>query len=152
MQGYLRKVRDEHVFACDWKDKMEVLAMTDILKLNEYEMEVITGEKDPRRVAKMIAGWGVKEVVLTFGSYGSQIYCDGKFYDIPAYEPQHCIDVTGCGDTFSTGYLYCRAKGMDCGEAGKFAAAMCTLKIEKPGPFCEDISRIERIIRLGANI
>ena len=126
--------------------------MTDILKLNEYEMEVITGEKDPRRVAKMIAGWGVKEVVLTFGSYGSQIYCDGKFYDIPAYEPQHCIDVTGCGDTFSTGYLYCRAKGMDCGEAGKFAAAMCTLKIEKPGPFCEDISRIERIIRLGANI
>jgi hypothetical protein len=29
---------------------------------------------------------------------------------------------------------------------------MCTLKIEKPGPFSEDISRIERIIRLGANI
>ena len=127
VQGYLREVRDEHVYACDWKDKMEVLAMTDILKLNEYEMEVITGEKDPRR-------------------YG------GKFYDIPAYEPQHCIDVTGCGDTFSTGYLYCRAKGLDCEEAGKFAAAMCTLKIEKPGPFSEDISRIERIIRLGANI
>ena len=114
--------------------------------------EVITGEKDPRRVAKIIASWGVKEVVLTFGSYGSQIYYGGKFYDIPAYEPQHCIDVTGCGDTFSTGYLYCRAKGLDCEEAGKFAAAMCTLKIEKPGPFSEDISRIERIIRLGANI
>jgi sugar/nucleoside kinase (ribokinase family) len=152
VQGYLREVRDEHVYACDWKDKMEVLAMTDILKLNEYEMEVITGEKDPRRVARIIASWGVKEVVLTFGSYGSQIYYGGKFYDIPAYEPQHCIDVTGCGDTFSTGYLYCRAKGLDCEEAGKFAAAMCTLKIEKPGPFSEDISRIERIIRLGANI
>ena len=129
-----------------------MLAMTDILKLNEYEMEVITGEKDPRRVARIIASWGVKEVVLTFGSYGSQIYYGGKYYDIPAYEPQHCIDVTGCGDTFSTGYLYCRAKGLDCEEAGKFAAAMCTLKIEKPGPFSEDISRIERIIRLGANI
>jgi sugar/nucleoside kinase (ribokinase family) len=152
VQGYLREVRDEHVYACDWKDKMEVLAMTDILKLNEYEMEVITGEKDPRHVARIIASWGVKEVVLTFGSYGSQIYYGGKFYDIPAYEPQHCIDVTGCGDTFSTGYLYCRAKGLDCEEAGKFAAAMCTLKIEKPGPFSEDISRIERIIRLGANI
>ena len=147
VQGYLRKVRDEHVFACDWKDKMEVLAMTDILKLNEYEMEVITGEKEPRRVAKIIASWGVKEVVLTFGSYGSQIYYDGKYYDIPAYEPQHCIDVTGCGDTFSTGYLYCRAKGMDCEEAGKFAAAMCSLKIEHNGPFDGSLEDILDIIK-----
>ena len=147
VQGYLRKVRDEHVFACDWKDKMEVLAMTDILKLNEYEMEVITGEKEPRRVAKIIASWGVKEVVLTFGSYGSQIYYDGKYYDIPAYEPQHCIDVTGCGDTFSTGYLYCRAKGMDCEEAGKFAAAMCTLKLEHTGPLDHTIEDVYSIIR-----
>lgn len=151
VQGYLREVRDGQVHHVDWKDKREVLAMTDILKLNEYEMEVITGVTNPREVARTIASWGVKEVVLTFGSYGSQIYHDNKFYDIQAYEPQHCIDVTGCGDTFSTGYLYCRAQGMGCEEAGKFAAAMCTLKIEKPGPFSEDIERIRRIVRLGGN-
>lgn len=146
VQGYLREVIDQKVFACDWKEKREVLAMTDMLKLNEYEMEVMTGRKDPREVARIIASWGVREVVLTFGSYGSQIYADGRFYDIPAYKPQHYSDVTGCGDTFSTGYLYCRAQGMGCEEAGKFAAAMCTLKIEHPGPFSQSIERIEELL------
>jgi sugar/nucleoside kinase (ribokinase family) len=121
--------------------------MTDMLKLNEYEMEVVTGEKDPRRVARVVNGWGVREVVVTFGSYGSLIYADGKFYDIPAYEPKKNVDVTGCGDTFSTGYLYCRAKGMDCDEAGRFAAAMCTLKIEHPGPFSGTIDDVWRLVR-----
>ena len=135
VQGYLREVRGEQVFPIDWADKQRVLEMTDTLKLNEYEMEVVTGEKDPRRVARVIAGWGVREVVVTFGSYGSLIFADGKYFDIPAFTPKKNVDVTGCGDTFSTGYLYCRAKDIPCDEAGRFAAAMCTLKIEHPGPF-----------------
>ena len=147
VQGYLREVRGEQVVAVDWPEKRRVLEMTDMLKLNEYEMEVVTGEKDPRRVARVVNGWGVREVVVTFGSYGSLIYADGKFYDIPAYEPKKNVDVTGCGDTFSTGYLYCRAKGMDCDEAGRFAAAMCTLKIEHPGPFRGTIDDVWRLVR-----
>lgn len=147
VQGYLREVRGEQVVAVDWPEKRRVLEMTDMLKLNEYEMEVVTGEKDPRRVARVVNGWGVREVVVTFGSYGSLIYADGKYYDIPAYEPKKNVDVTGCGDTFSTGYLYCRAKGMDCDEAGRFAAAMCTLKIEHPGPFSGTIDDVWRLVR-----
>lgn len=34
-----------------------------------------------------------------------------------------------------TGYLYQRAKGASIEEAGRFAAAMSTLKIEASGPF-----------------
>ena len=34
-----------------------------------------------------------------------------------------------------TGYLYKRAKGAGIEEAGRFAAAMSTLKIEGLGPF-----------------
>ena len=34
-----------------------------------------------------------------------------------------------------TGYLYKRAKGASIEEAGRFAAAMTTLKIEGIGPF-----------------
>jgi sugar/nucleoside kinase (ribokinase family) len=145
VQGYLREVRGEDVFAIDWRDKLAVLKHTDILKLNEHEMEVVTGLTNPREVSRRIADWGVREVVITLGSYGSLIYADGKFYDIPAYEPKKNVDVTGCGDTFSTGYLYCRAKGVPCDEAGRFAAAMCTLKIEHPGPFngtIEDICHL----------
>uniref|UniRef100_A0AB33IXJ0 PfkB family carbohydrate kinase n=1 Tax=Prevotella sp. GTC17253 TaxID=3236793 RepID=A0AB33IXJ0_9BACT len=147
VQGYLREVRGEHVYAVDWKNKEEILACTDILKLNEHEMEVISGSKNPRTVAMQLHEMGVNEVVITLGSYGSLIYADGKFYEIPAYEPHEVVDATGCGDTYSTGYLYCRSQGMDYMESGKFAAAMCTLKLEHSGPFDRTIEEVEDIIR-----
>ena len=145
-QGYLREVVGEQVHAIDWKDKEAVLAYTDILKLNEHEMRVIANSDDPRTVARQLADLGVREVVITFGDYGSLIYADNKFFEIPAYTPKKVVDATGCGDTYSTGYLYCRLQGMGYEESGKFAAAMCTLKLEHSGPFDNNISDIERII------
>lgn len=145
-QGYLRQVEKEEVGAVDWADKREILKYTDILKLNEYEMEVIAHSSDPRKVALTVAKWGVKEVVITFGSYGSLIYADGKFYDIPAYEPTAVTDATGCGDTYSAGYLYCRALGAGCEEEGRFAAAMCSQKLSRTGPFDGTIEDIKTIL------
>jgi sugar/nucleoside kinase (ribokinase family) len=45
------------------------------------------------------------------------------------------VDATGCGDTYMAGYLYQRVRGAAIREAGEFAAAMATLKIEASGPF-----------------
>lgn len=146
VQGYMREVVGEDVRAVDWKDKERILACTGILKLNEHEMEVIAGSKNPRTVAIKLAEHGVKEVIITLGSYGSLIYADGKFYEIPAYKPTRVVDATGCGDTYSTGYLYCRALGAGYEDAGKFAAAMCTLKLEHNGPFDKTIEDIKRVV------
>ena len=78
---------------------------------------------------------GRKEVLITLGSPGFVIY-DGKtFHKIPAYKPREVVDATGCGDTYMTGYLYQRAKGASIDEAGRFAAAMSTIKIEASDPF-----------------
>ena len=84
-----------------------------------------------------LANWGVKEVLLTLGSMGSVIYADGEFHEIPAYPPTEIVDATGCGDTYMAGYLYMRNKGASYKEAGCFAAAMCTIKLEASGPFGE---------------
>ena len=46
------------------------------------------------------------------------------------------VDATGCGDTYMVGYLYMRNRGTSCEEAGCFAAAMCTIKLQSHGPFC----------------
>lgn len=145
-QGYLREVRGEKVYPVDWAEKREILAHTDIIKVNEHEMEVITGLTDPRAAAKCLAEWGVKEVCVTLGSEGSIILAEGKFYDIPAYEPKEIVDATGCGDTYSAGYLWCRAQGMGFEESGKFAAAMCTLKLEHSGPFDGSIDDVRRVM------
>lgn len=145
-QGYLREVRGEKVYPIDWAEKLEILAHTDIIKVNEHEMEVITGLTDPRAAAKCLVEWGVKEVCVTLGSEGSIILAEGKFYDIPAYEPKEIVDATGCGDTYSAGYLWCRAQGMGFEESGKFAAAMCTLKLEHSGPFDGSIDDVRRVM------
>lgn len=134
-QGYLREVRDKKVYAVDWVDKKEALQYIHFLKANEHEMEVLTGYQDTASAARQLYDWGVKEVLITLGSLGSVIYDGQTFHLIPAYKPHEVIDATGCGDTYMTGYLYQRAKGASIEEAGRFAAAMSTLKIEGSGPF-----------------
>ena len=147
VQGYLREVRNHRVYAVDWSDKLRVLKHTDILKVNEHEIDVLTdGERDLRRAARMIAGWGVREVLVTLGSYGSLIYADDRFQEIPGYPPRQTVDATGCGDTYAAGYLYARARGASCEEAGRLAAAMCTLKLEHTGPFDSTIEEARKII------
>lgn len=147
VQGYLREVRDEKVYPIDWKEKLKVLKHTYYLKVNETEMETITGLKDPHEAAKLIHAWGVTEVIITLGSEGSLVYVDDKFYEIPAYPPHEVVDATGCGDTYSAGYLYRRLQGATPTEAGKFAAAMCTIKLEHNGPFNRSIEDVEKIIK-----
>ena len=145
-QGYLREVRGEKVYPIDWAEKREILEHTHIIKVNEHEMEVITGLTDPHEAAIRLAEWGVKEVCVTLGSEGSIILAEGKFYTIPAYKPREIVDATGCGDTYSAGYLWCRAQGMGYEESGKFAAAMCTLKLEHSGPFDRNIDEVKQVL------
>ena len=147
-QGYLREVRDTHVYAIDWPDKTKALRYIHFLKANEHEMEVLTGYADPKKAAKQLYEWGVKEVLLTFGSMGSLIYDGTTFYHIPAYIPSVIVDATGCGDTYMAGYLYKRAKGATIEEAGNFAAALSTLKIERSGPVN---ARLEDVAHVIAN-
>ncbi|MDR3261457.1 MAG: PfkB family carbohydrate kinase [Tannerella sp.] len=143
-QGYLREVRDTHVYAIDWEGKKEVLKYVHFLKANEHEMEVLTGYPDVPSAAKQLGEWGVKEVLITLGDMGSVLYDGASFYRIPAYKPREIVDATGCGDTYMAGYLYRRAKGAGMEEAGRFAAALSTLKIERSGPVQatnEDVNR-----------
>lgn len=145
-QGFLRKVCGDKIYPTDWAEKDAILAVTDILKVNECEAETITGLADPHAAALHLAGKGVREVCLTLGSKGSLVYAEGNYYEIPAYPPREIVDATGCGDTYSAGYLYCRALGAGYEEAGRYAAAMCTLKIEHNGPFKESADEVAAVM------
>lgn len=145
-QGYLREVRGQQVFPVDWTEKIEALKYISILKVNELEMETLTGSADPKTAAKILAGWGVKEVVITLGDKGSVIYADGEYHNVPAYRPERVFDATGCGDTYMTGYLYMRNRGASYVDAGKFAAAMCTIKLADSGPFAGTEQQVLEVI------
>ncbi|MDO4511041.1 MAG: PfkB family carbohydrate kinase [Bacteroidales bacterium] len=146
-QGFLRDVRGEEVYPIDWDEKREALKYVDVLKVNEYEAEVLTGESDLHKAAQQLADWGVKEVLLSLGSFGSIILADGVFYDIPAFQPLLLVDATGCGDTYTMGYIYRRAQGATVEEAGRFAAAVSTIKLEHSGPFSSSYHRAMELVR-----
>ena len=146
VQGYMRYVKGEQVYSTEWNDKLRLLKHTAILKVNEWECQTLTGITDPFVAAEQIHAWGVREVIVTLGGGGSIIYAEGKFYETPAYPPSKLVDATGCGDTYSAGYLYARAKGMSYEESGRFAAAMCTLKLEHTGPFDRMIDDVHDVL------
>ncbi len=134
-QGYLRVVKDGAVVSVTWEDRASFLEHVHYLKVNEDEMEVLTGCSDVEQGAYKLYEMGVREVIITLGSKGSVIYDGTRFYEIPAYKPLLLTDVTGCGDTYMAGYLFQRIKGADCERAGNFASAMASVKIDAAGPF-----------------
>ena len=147
VQGFLRKVEGEQVFATDWKNMDKLLPYITILKLNEQEMVATTHKEDPYEVAAILNNAGVDEVLLTLGSYGSVIGVKGECIRIPAYHAEHIVDATGCGDTYTAGYLYARATGASYKEAGQFAAAMCTIKLQHSGAFDKTEEDVMNVIR-----
>lgn len=146
VQGCLRYVENQKVFFHNWPQKNQALPFVQIIKANEFEMEAVTGENDIFKGARILSEMGVKEVIITLGDKGSIVYTDNTFYSIPAYMPNTVTDATGCGDTYMAGYLYKRSKGADVMEAGKFGAAMATLKIENSGPFNGSLDDIKKVI------
>ena len=135
VQGMLRPAHVGPVSERDWLEKHEGLACVDILKADEKEALILSGEKMVDTAATTLASFGPSEVVITMGSRGSLIYAGRDLHRIPCYHPRKIEDPTGCGDTYVAGYLYQRLKGATPEMAGRFAAAMATLKLEGSGPF-----------------
>jgi sugar/nucleoside kinase (ribokinase family) len=145
-QGFLREVHGINVIPHNWLQKSEILKYTHYLKANEYELETLTNTTDLKKGMLILYDMGVKEVILTIGSSGSIVYDGSSFHLIPAYLTPNVIDATGCGDTYMSGYLYQRIKNKSIEEAGKFGAALATLKIQHTGPFSNQIDDINNCL------
>ena len=148
VQGYLREVVGEEVRATDWLQKQEALQYVDVLKTNEYEMDVLTGEQDPIKAVHKLGQWGVGEVLLTLGDLGSFIYRrkEDTTTRIESFPPRKLVDATGCGDTYTMAYVYRRTQGAPVAEAGRFAAAVASLKLEHSGPFHGTVQQVHALL------
>ncbi|MBW2059291.1 MAG: ribokinase [Deltaproteobacteria bacterium] len=132
-QGFLRKVTGGKVTEQEWQGKEKGLACVDILKVDEREATLISGENNVEKAALRLAGLGPREVIITRGSRGALVLGHGSFYEIPALEPRRFTDPTGCGDTFVAGYIWKRLRSTDLAEAGRFGAFLASLKLERFG-------------------
>jgi len=99
--------------------------------VNDYEGEMLserTGQS-LEDIAKQ-----VKALVVTKGGEGSDIYADGKVFNIPLAKISAAQDPTGCGDAFRGGLLYGMMNGMDWETTGRIASLCGAIKIEQLGP------------------
>lgn len=148
MQGFVRVLQGKSLVYAPWEEMKAILVCLDVLKSDAVEAEFLTGEKDIYKAAKIYAEMGPKEIVLTHRD-GLLVYDDGKFYKMGFY-PTQVSGRSGRGDTCIGSYVAMRLSKTP-HEAGIWAAAVTSLKMEKLGPFDRPIRDVETLIRLKYN-
>ena len=133
IQCMLRHVEpDQTLKLHDWPEKTQYLKYIRFLKTDAAEAEILTGTTDREEAARMMYGWGAKEIVITHNT--EVLAYDGKdFYHVPL-KPRNLSGRTGRGDTTFAGYITER-QHTSIQEALTFSAALVSLKMETPGPF-----------------
>jgi sugar/nucleoside kinase (ribokinase family) len=138
VQGLTRQILSNgDVKEVAWREGEQGLSYIDILKADEKEACILTETSDLISASQILNRMGVKEIIITSGSQGSQIYSQGKLVKIPPLLPRKIIDATGCGDTYIAGYLYQRFRDEDIEKSGQFAAMVASRKIENFGALME---------------
>jgi len=115
------------------KDKTKkLIKQSNIMSLNEEEIESLTGFKDPIKSMEEVLSWGLKYVNVTFGKNGQWIY-DGKKI-IKTYPPEIVpMDTTGAGDATMSGIIYGYLNNLTLEETAKIATALSAMEISTSG-------------------
>jgi sugar/nucleoside kinase (ribokinase family) len=142
-QGFVRVPRGDDIILQDWADKEEGLALVDVLKVDAAEAEALTGLTDlaaaARTLRALLRPHGWREVVLTHAQ-GVLVHTGEVVYQAP-WTARNLSGRTGRGDTCFASYLGARLS-RDPETACRLAAAVTSLKMERPGPFVGTLAEV----------
>jgi len=115
----------------------EILREIDILTPNKTEASMISGIKvsnvdTAKKAARAICNMGVKTVVITMGSAGAVVCCNGKTF-LKEAKKVDTIDTTAAGDVFSGALAVAISEGKEIEAAVDFACQAATLSVTKMG-------------------
>ncbi len=136
-QGLLRTYSSgkiTHELTAEFK---AVARMSDIIKANELETQVITGidpRQQPEQAVKALYDYGGRIAITTLAEAGSIIFDGQQFIRIPPFTTE-AIDPTGAGDTYAAGFIIGYLENpYDLRAAGCFASAVASVMVENSGP------------------
>jgi sugar/nucleoside kinase (ribokinase family) len=134
MQSFVRQVHPvtHRISFGDVLNKMEIVRLLDMVKLDIVEAKVLTGTDDLEQAALVFEAWGCPEILITRAE-GVLARVNGRTY-YEKFSNQSTVGRTGRGDTTFAAYL-ARRFDHDVTESLKFAAALVSIKMETPGPF-----------------
>jgi sugar/nucleoside kinase (ribokinase family) len=145
VQGFVRVRRANGQLAYEpWPELREVLGLVDVLKSDAVEGEFLTGERDLHAIARQLASYGPKEIVLTHKD-GLIVLANGETHERP-FLPAELRGRSGRGDTCVGSYLS-RRLNAEPADATVWAAALTSLKLEAEGPIRRRRADVEAAIR-----
>ena len=125
----------------DWR---EWFSLVDTMQANEWEVELMTGKR-PEAEEEFIAAAlhflsvpSLKAAAVTIGGAGSvvahRLAPDGlpRVLRIPALDVDEVVDTTGCGDSYSSGFVTAMLRTGNPARAGLVASALSGLNT-RPG-------------------
>ncbi|MFP4090174.1 MAG: PfkB family carbohydrate kinase [Cyclobacteriaceae bacterium] len=126
----------------------EVMAMVDVVSINDEEARLLSGEYSLVRAAKKIREMGPKTLIIKKGEHGALLFGEDQIFFAPALPLEEVFDPTGAGDTFAGGFIGHLASTGDISfdnmkRAVIYGSAMASFCVEKFGP--------ERLIGLKAD-
>lgn len=145
VQTMLRWVENGGMVYHDWKEKKELLPYIRFLKTDAAEAEILTGLTDRAEAAKVLYGWGAKEILITHNTE-VLVYDGHEIYTCPI-KARNLSGRTGRGDTTFAGYINERLT-KDIPTALQTATALVSLKMETPSPFTGTRQDVEDYIKL----
>lgn len=127
----------------------DMLRDIDYLVPNEIEiLQIVPDCRDAEDAAQKLISSGVKNVIVTLGKRGCDLYNGCGIKHFPTYENIRPVDTVGAGDCF-TGSL---AGGLkickNLERAIEFATAAASLKISKMG--AQSVATLEEVKKLAA--
>jgi sugar/nucleoside kinase (ribokinase family) len=112
----------------EYRHRLEVvLPHTDIFVPNADEAELILGESDPVRQARIFHDMGARRVLITRGERGVVSVSDALQVQLGAY-PVAFVDGSGGGDAFNAGYIAALLENrseIDCLKLASAVGASC---------------------------
>ena len=121
------------------------IKVSDILLLNEEEVELITGERNLVKAAERLKEMGVSLIGIKLGSKGCIVVSGHEMTHCPAFNLK-AIDIVGAGDAFNAGFIYGYLKNWNTERIGIFANAVGGLKVTRRG--ASSSPSIEEVIKL----
>jgi len=110
----------------------KILRLVDTITPNEQEAEVLSGESDVRRAARVLRRRGCRQVVVTLGARGVWIATDDleKRLAAPKVKPR---DTVGAGDCFTAWLVVGLAEGLNFVDASERAQRAAAVAVTRPG-------------------
>jgi sugar/nucleoside kinase (ribokinase family) len=145
VQGFVRVRKPDGRLAYEsWPEMRQVLGLVDVLKSDAVEGEFLTGERELHAIARKLASYGPKEIVLTHKD-GLLVLANGTSHERP-FLPIELRGRSGRGDTCIGSYLSRRLQA-EPADATVWAAALTSLKLEAEGPIRRSRADVEAAIR-----